>query len=648
MTGFINFAVRISICTMGIYIQAGRWKKYVSLAVTVTACAILAMIIHTSLQNTSGELNRFNNVFISYSLAFSAVSILLLLLNMRIVRISVVDIAACLAMASLLIAYKFNKEATSDLKIYFILILFLLYTGFRILLSVNGKWASAILFLILLYFGSNEAYKGILQILGKEISNHNLFACTGSFMNPGPFGGYLAVICSILVAYVIDRYNLIEGIIYKIKKRKCITILRGSCLLMFFAACASTVAILVVLPATMSRAAILAFAVSIVVKVACRPKIVSWLITFFRKYHWKAVILAVMTFFVLAGFAFGAYSMKRHSADGRILMNKISLQIMADNPLLGAGLGNFTGAYGEKQAEYFESGKGSEIEKMIADCPQYGFNEYLQLGAEAGIPTFVLFITLIILSLWVLFRRNSIWTYGLLTLSIFAFFSYPLSLMPFIILLVILPAMAGSYSKRQNSDKKRYGFAGIAVGMVFLFILVALSLVVVSYRPWYNNKIEVTKKWKEAERWYNQEYYDSVLEDYPPMLDDMFHDYTFLFEYGHALNKKGLYEESNSILAMGAALSCDPMFYNIIGNNYKELKEYEKAEQAYLHAFYMVPNRLYPLYLLAKLYYEEGDNDKFREAAEKVLSFNPKVESANTRDLRQEIREKLNSLQSLP
>src|SRR5574344_225924 len=111
MTGFINFAVRISICTMGIYIQAGRWKKYVSLAVTVTACAILAMIIHTSLQNTSGELNRFNNVFISYSLAFSAVSFLLLLLNMRIVIISVVDIAACLTTASLFIFFNFTEAA---------------------------------------------------------------------------------------------------------------------------------------------------------------------------------------------------------------------------------------------------------------------------------------------------------------------------------------------------------------------------------------------------------------------------------------------------------------------------------------------------------------------------------------------------------
>jgi len=53
----------------------------------------------------------------------------------------------------------------------------------------------------------------------------------------------------------------------------------------------------------------------------------------------------------------------------------------------------------------------------------------------------------------------------------------------------------------------------------------------------------------------------------------------------------------------------------------------------------MVPNRMYPLYLLAKLYYTEGDTVRFLNMADKIESFVPKVESVQTERLRSEIRE---------
>ena len=66
-----------------------------------------------------------------------------------------------------------------------------------------------------------------------------------------------------------------------------------------------------------------------------------------------------------------------------------------------------------------------------------------------------------------------------------------------------------------------------------------------------------------------------------------------------------------------------------MGNNSLALGKYREAEDRYKHAFYIVPNRLYPLYLLAKLYHEEGDTAKFMYIADKISSFPPKVESIN-------------------
>ena len=41
--------------------------------------------------------------------------------------------------------------------------------------------------------GALEAVWGLLQVYGYEPSNHSLYALTGSFYNPGPYSGFLAM-----------------------------------------------------------------------------------------------------------------------------------------------------------------------------------------------------------------------------------------------------------------------------------------------------------------------------------------------------------------------------------------------------------------------------------------------------------------------
>lgn len=53
----------------------------------------------------------------------------------------------------------------------------------------------------------------------------------------------------------------------------------------------------------------------------------------------------------------------------------------------------------------------------------------------------------------------------------------------------------------------------------------------------------------------------------------------------------------------------------------------------------MVPNRMRPLYSLAKLYHLEGDTIRFLKMAEAVESFKPKIESFETSCFRSEIRD---------
>ena len=46
---------------------------------------------------------------------------------------------------------------------------------------------------LLILAGAVEAVWGLLQVYGYVASNHSLYALTGSFYNPGPYSGFLAM-----------------------------------------------------------------------------------------------------------------------------------------------------------------------------------------------------------------------------------------------------------------------------------------------------------------------------------------------------------------------------------------------------------------------------------------------------------------------
>ena len=162
-----------------------------------------------------------------------------------------------------------------------------------------------------------------------------------------------------------------------------------------------------------------------------------------------------------------------------------------------------------------------------------------------------------------------------------------------------------------------------------------------------NRLKEASEAWKKTEYWYNMEYYDYVIEDADTLYDYMRHDYRFLFAYGQSLSKEAEYLKSNEVLSEGTEISSDPMFWIVMGNNNLSLERYEEAEQCYKHAFYMVPNRLYPLCRLAELYIKMGDYDRFYDMKQKIDRFKSKVESPTTDMLRKRMIELSDSITSI-
>jgi tetratricopeptide (TPR) repeat protein len=356
------------------------------------------------------------------------------------------------------------------------------------------------------------------------------------------------------------------------------------------------------------------------------------------------------------------YYLKKDSADGRSLMWKIALQTAVKHPF-GVGLGNFSGAYGDEQAIYFAGGKGSEQEELVAGSPEYGFNEYLQIAVESGIVSLVLFFAIVFLSLKSFLKNKE---YGLagsmVSLFVFAFFSYPFSILPFLIVFVFLLASSREQfvitkEKPERITTSLRGGTTKQSGMIkllnykqfapaFICFLVTLICLYKIY-PTYN----AYKKWNTNKLYYNAGLYKDVAKDYQelyPLLNDQI---PFLFEYAQSLSKTGIdssqemadqvrhdrLKESNEVLQRAMQISCDPMLYNIMGKNYQAMNEYEQAEACFMKAAHIVPNRIYPFYLLTKLYHEMGLQDKVDETAAIVLTKEPKVQSTAVREMREEV-----------
>lgn len=250
-----------------------------------------------------------------------------------------------------------------------------------------------------------ESAIGLLQCFGYLPSENNLFPMTGTFKNPGPLGGFVTVGLSVAIPCLFMTRDQKEV------GRSCLTKIVSS--LAFFLG-------MIVLPASMSRAAWLALIVALSL-FAYKEK--KFRLFFKRRRYAIGILIVLLLTFMAATFA-----IKKDSALGRFHIWNVECKAISKMPLTGYGYNTALGVYGETQAEYFSKKSHSDWAERVAGAPVYAFNEYLKVGIEYGILVMLLFIFILMLSLKSLIKQNSPMAYGMITLCVFAFFSYPFSL----------------------------------------------------------------------------------------------------------------------------------------------------------------------------------------------------------------------------
>ncbi len=383
--------------------------------------------------------------------------------------------------------------------------------------------------------------------------------------------------------------------------------------------------ILCVLPAGMSRSAWLAAGVSCLCVYAWHMDWTDKFRLLWQQQRQRVVIVVVGGFCVLLLAGYLLFVLKPDSARGRLFMWKITCRAIAEKPLTGYGIHNFAAAYGNAQETYFAAGDYEPWEERVAGSPEYAFNEYLQAAVELGIPLAVCLLVVVVLCLYRGVRKGRYGICGaILSLMIFSFSSYPLQLPVFIVTFggLLVACLSGA---------DRWQWLGLAVSVG---IIGGLRL---------KNDLQVEqacREWMNARVLYNAGAYQSAEKEYGrlyPLLRDRA---SFLFEYGHGLHKQQQFSKSNRILKEALQRSCDPMILNVIGKNYQQMGDCLSAEDWFIRSTHRLPGRIYPYYLLAKLYAEPSfrQPDKFEKMKWMVLTKEPKVHSTAIRQMREEIK----------
>ena len=495
------------------------------------------------------------------------------------VRIGKLDILMSAWWLYIILRTYFVEGAPCSEKISDFTFLYSIYVICRILFSVIHV-RSVILEYSLLAFTVFEMLYGAFQLIVGH-SNHFLYPMTGTFHNPGPYSAAIAMGMSLII-------SMLHGEGRTVRKKYYYAFLFIGC---------------IILSITWSRSAFVAVSV------------ISILIYWSHVKRYKYYVICgsiIMAAFILY--------MKIGSALGRIVIWVISISLIGGKPFCGYGVNGFEGAYSSGLINFFSDASLCQFAKYV-NIAEYSFNDFIQLAVEQGLIGLSFAIFSLIIVLRMLFKESKPLFWGSISLILFAQFSYPFQLMPYKIIIIICASYAGC---------KDVLFRRSRIWNIPL-IAMSLCLCLVSF---YNIIMRINNA-RKAELLFRSYYFN--MKDYYALLPSCSENKYFLFDFGKRLRQDKRYLDSNGILSMGLRISNDPMFLVLMGNNYRDMKILDKAEMCFKRAYMQMPNRLYPLFQLYKLYDLMNENVKKLEVAEKLRSLKPKVETVATSQMQYEI-----------
>ena len=414
----------------------------------------------------------------------------------------------------------------------------------------------------------------------------------------------------------------------------------------------------------------------------------------FRFTRWNNVrrrlrlLIPVLVLIFLLPILLFLYKAKEDSSRGRLLVWKVSTQMIQESPWTGYGYGLFERNYNLAQAKYFNSGKATEEEIERADHITLAYNEVIESTVEGGVigtTLFLGFIGLLIHKCLRQFRNihNSTSSFikssekgeairnqvslnapafaGVIAFTLMSLVNFTVQAVPVMCVFIIFSSLISAqditvFQDKALTDKNQFlkakeqlinvrhsnKYQNQIVALILLVSVFAIELpfIKTGFAQYHLGKsVKTISTGNPA----NIERTIETMKDRRPELSSCegYYRYTaFAFFKLHDLQSAIEYYSEAS------KLTSNPDLFLSRGVCYEKIGQYSAAEADYLTASYIVPNRIIPKYRLMLLYLQRSNSKEASAMARQIVEMQPKVNNSQAEAAKkaaQEVLRKLNS-----
>jgi O-antigen ligase len=444
--------------------------------------------------------------------------------------------------------------------------------------------------------------------------NHN-FKFSGFYNNPGPFAIYLAILISAGIVVVLTETR---------------QAIRATTIILIFLA-------VFFLFVTGSRASWLGLSCALIFLLLTRVRQIAF------KTLTARIVAAALVFCALIVGNY-LYSLKKDSADGRLLIWRICMRLVREHPIRGVGVEDFPSKLFTHQASYFLNQPNRVKEQgRLAGEPWFAFNDMLQITGEQGIIGLILFLILIT-KVYLVVRKQmrdanfktqlsiNIASTTLIVILVGGLFSYPLSLLSFQILFFGSIGLISARTRLLCRNRIVINRTRKLLSPPALALLISGCLFVSFAYDYYRSY----RAWKVAES-------EGVLKKQAELLAARYRvlrqDSWFNLVRASYFYSQKNYNDAIEIIHRSAIRCASSNVYYTLGACYESIGEFDKASDVYLFLRNALPDHVRPRYLLAMMHHKKGDYKRFEAAAKEVVMHEPKIRSNLTDAMKKKIIE---------
>lgn len=330
------------------------------------------------------------------------------------------------------------------------------------------------------------------------------------------------------------------------------------------------------------------------------------------------------------------YKIRPESANVRLLIWSSSWKAFIEAPLFGYSSGSVQSLYMYWQAAFFESHPLSSLAPYATNHYQT-FNEFLHLLCEQGLIGFILLVLII----WSSIKnsRNHCLTSEIIALGVCSCFLYTWDILPIAFLIPLFLGMAVA-TQEDVSKNVLYGYM-IHSNKWITSLICLVFIASVSYYS-YHTGDKYNRTTKELRHLIQvadnqittripKETEEIVFKNKNMSLLYAAHSYKFSPQ-----DRINVLEQCNKRITVVERLST-------LGGFYYDSGDFKKAEDSFITAYYMTPDRIIPKYDLFKFYKNTNNKITASEWANIIIESSPRLYNAITIEIKYEAREFLSA-----